>query len=112
MRSQAHPPEPAPAISASVDDLISTAKEPKPAGTEPAPSADAAAEKKSKKEREKDKNMRLIYSDNEVSPEEKMAKLPRYAYTPEHKPETVLGPPEAAVTGVVVGPDDVLDKQD
>jgi len=95
-----------------VDDLISNAKEPKPAGTEPAPSTDAAAEKKVKKGKEKDKNTRLVYSDNEVSPEEKMAKLPRYAYTPEHKQESVLGPPEAAVTGAVVGPDDVPDRQD
>lgn len=35
-------------------------------------------EKKTKKE--KDKNMKLVYSDNEVSPEEKMAQLPRYAF--------------------------------
>lgn len=37
-------------------------------------------EKKGKKE--KDKNMKLIYSDNEVSPEEKMAQMPRYAFAP------------------------------
>ena len=37
-------------------------------------------EKKAKKE--KDKNMKLIYSDNEVSPEEKMAQMPRYAFAP------------------------------
>ena len=37
-------------------------------------------EKKGKKE--KDKNMKLIYSDNEVSPEEKMSKMPRYALAP------------------------------
>ena len=36
--------------------------------------------KKGKKE--KDKNMKLIYSDNEVSPEEKMAQMPRYAFAP------------------------------
>ncbi|KAK3391390.1 hypothetical protein B0T20DRAFT_423604 [Sordaria brevicollis] len=35
-----------------------------------------AAEKKSKS---KDKNMRMVYGDSEVSPEEKMALLPRYA---------------------------------
>ncbi len=37
-------------------------------------------EKKGKKEKEK--NTKLIYSDNEISPEEKMAQLPRYAFVP------------------------------
>jgi hypothetical protein len=37
----------------------------------------AAPEKKSK-----EKNVRLMYSDNEVSPEEKMAMHPRYAFAP------------------------------
>jgi hypothetical protein len=45
-------------------------------------------EKKVKKE--KDKNTKMVYSDNEVSPEEKMAKLPRYAFVPDGKDETVL----------------------
>lgn len=67
-------------------------------------STDAPSDKKSKKEKEKDN--KLIYSDNEVSPEEKMAKLPRYAFDPKEREETVLGPPDAAVTGVVSGPDD------
>ena len=40
---------------------------------------EGADEKKSKKE--KDKSMKLIYADNEVSPEEKMAKMARYAFT-------------------------------
>ncbi|KAG8533585.1 uncharacterized protein KY384_001325 [Bacidia gigantensis] len=40
----------------------------------------APEEKKGKKE--KDRGMRLVYSDNDVSPEEKMAKLPRYAFAP------------------------------
>ena len=39
-----------------------------------------AEEKKGKKEKEK--NMKLVYSDNEVSPEEKMAQMPRYAFAP------------------------------
>ena len=37
-------------------------------------------EKKSKKD--KDKSMKLVYSDNDVSPEEKMAQMPRYAFAP------------------------------
>jgi hypothetical protein len=60
---------------------------------EPAPIPEAAeksdaVEKKSKKE--KDKNTKMIYSDNEVSPEEKMAKMPRYAFVPDGKDDTVL----------------------
>lgn len=46
------------------------------------------AVKKSKKEKEIPK---MVYYDEEVSPEEKMAKLPRYAFVPEkHKDETTL----------------------
>ena len=45
----------------------------------------AAEEKVPKKEKDKNKTSRLVYSDNEVSPEEKMAKMPRYAFTPEKK---------------------------
>jgi hypothetical protein len=44
------------------------------------------AEKKSKK----DKPMKMVYSDNDVSPEEKMALMPRYAFVPEGKPEAAL----------------------
>jgi hypothetical protein len=57
----------------------SSAGAPLTAGTENADKADGA-EKKSKKD--KDKDIRLVYSDNEVSPEEKMASLPRYAFNP------------------------------
>ncbi|KAI0473996.1 hypothetical protein GGR56DRAFT_649924 [Xylariaceae sp. FL0804] len=46
-----------------------------PAAEEPAP-----AEKKSKKE--KDKNVKMVYED-ELSPEERMAMMPRYAFNPE-----------------------------
>lgn len=45
-----------------------------------APKLSKEEERKAKKEREK--NMKLIYSDNEVSPEEKMAEMPRYAFAP------------------------------
>ncbi len=94
----------------SVDDLISSAsKGAEAAATGNDAPAEAAPEKKSKKD--KDKSMRLVYSDNDTSPEEKMAKMPRYAFTPEKKEETVLGTVGAAVTGVVTGPDDVIDKQ-
>lgn len=52
------------------------------APTEQAP-AEAGEEKTSKKEKEKNKATKLVYSDNDVSPEEKMARMPRYAFTPE-----------------------------
>ncbi|KAF7917905.1 uncharacterized protein EAE98_009933 [Botrytis deweyae] len=64
---------------------------------QPGPQPEAkteVAEKKSKK----DKPMKMIYSDNEVSPEEKMAKMPRYAFVPDGKIETSLEESVAAVT--------------
>ncbi|KAJ9612952.1 hypothetical protein H2200_002893 [Cladophialophora chaetospira] len=54
----------------------------------PAPAAEPAEEKvgaKKDKEKEKTKATRLVYSDNETSPEEKMAMLARYAFTPAQK---------------------------
>ena len=62
---------------------------------------EASTEKKAKKDKEK--GTRMMYSDNETSPEEKLAKLPRYAFVPDRKGETVLGDATtaAAVTGVV-----------
>ncbi|KAL3422219.1 C2H2 finger domain-containing protein [Phlyctema vagabunda] len=47
---------------------------------------EAPIEKKSKK----DKPMKMIYSDNEVSPEERMAMMPRYAFVPDGTSETSL----------------------
>lgn len=62
-------------------------------------------EKKAKKTKDKEKAMRLIYADNEVSPEEKMAKKTRYAFDPATKkePEYLGSAVEATTTGVVVG---------
>ena len=81
---------PAPPLSAnatSLDDLLSGAAKDadEVAGvaetkSELAKIEEPAEGKKGKKE--KDKNMKLIYSDNEVSPEEKMAQMPRYAFAP------------------------------
>ena len=71
----------------SLDDLVSGAAKDadKAAGaveTRPeVPKVEEPTEEK-KGKKEKDKNMRLIYSDNEVSPEEKMAQMPRYAFAP------------------------------
>ena len=41
--------------------------------------ADAPPEKKMKKEKEKDRGTKMIYVDNDVSPEEKLASISRYA---------------------------------
>ncbi|KXJ91581.1 hypothetical protein Micbo1qcDRAFT_234056 [Microdochium bolleyi] len=60
-----------------VDDMIRSLEQ---GGAAAAPAQDAAgSEKKSKKE--KDKNVKMIYED-ELSPEERMAMMPRYAYVP------------------------------
>ena len=81
-----HTPAPN-ANASSLDDLVSgAAKDADNAAatadtkTEAPKPKEAQEEKKGKKE--KDKSMKLIYSDNEVSPEEKMAKMPRYAFAP------------------------------
>ena len=69
-------------------------------------------EKKSKKEKEREKESKMIYSDNEISPEEKMAKLSRYAFNPEEREEMVLGDASAAaVTGVDRGYEAPYDKE-
>ena len=65
---------------------------------------DGSTDKKAKKD--KDKDVKLVYSDNDISPEEKMATLSRYAFEPREREETVLGNVTAAVTGVASGPED------
>ena len=46
---------------------------------------DAGEDKGAKKDKEKPKSTRLVYSDNETSPEEKMAMMAKYAFTPAQK---------------------------
>lgn len=99
-------------VSTSMDSLISgAAKQADEAAAVTATSqkpAEPTEEKPSKKD--KSKPARLVYSDNETSPEEKMAKLPRYAFVPDRKQETVLGEgPAIAVTGTVRETDKVVD---
>ncbi|KAL8735421.1 MAG: hypothetical protein Q9166_000967 [cf. Caloplaca sp. 2 TL-2023] len=82
------PPEPVPMSenATSLDDLVSGAARDAEKAAIAVPdgkNGGAADDKKGKKE--KDKNAKLVYSDNEVSPEEKMAHLPRYAFAPEGK---------------------------
>jgi hypothetical protein len=90
-------------ISSSVDDLIlgaARAADNAAAQASSAAKVELVEEKKSKKEKDKSKT-RLVYSDNETSPEEKMASLPRYAYVPDHRGETVLA---EAITAAVSRP--------
>jgi hypothetical protein len=86
------------AISSSIDDLISGAAKQADQAAATAKPADSAEEKPSKKD--KSKQSRLVYSDNETSPEEKMAKLPRYAFDPDRRTETAL---QELPASVVVG---------
>ncbi|EEP76963.1 hypothetical protein UREG_01812 [Uncinocarpus reesii 1704] len=72
----------------------------------PTPAPEEAPEGKPAK-KEKAKASRLVYSDSAVSPEEKMAKLPRYAFVPERREETVL---RDATTGAVARPVDASDE--
>ncbi|KAJ3517854.1 hypothetical protein NM208_g14644 [Fusarium decemcellulare] len=49
------------------------------AGIRPPQTGEEAGDKKKK---DKDKKSKMFYDDAEVSPEERMAALPRYLYTP------------------------------
>ncbi|KAI1624255.1 hypothetical protein EDD37DRAFT_609260 [Exophiala viscosa] len=54
----------------------------------PAPAKEEVSEEKGAKkdkEKEKPKSTRLVYSDNETSPEERMAMMAKYAFTPAQK---------------------------
>jgi hypothetical protein len=54
-----------------------------------------------KKKKEKAPTGRLVYSDNDVSPEEKMAMLSRYAFIPEISSSETLDRPLAAAEHLV-----------
>lgn len=77
------------ANASSLDDLLSGAAK----DADNAKVKTEAGEKKVRKE--KDKNIKLVYSDNGVSPEEKMAQLQRYAFTPAAEQD---GSAEGAIT--------------
>lgn len=85
----------------SLDELVSSAA--KAAERNGNTNEDPKKEKKAKKD--SGKNIRLVYSDNDISPEEKMARLPRYAFNPVSSAESVLGTLDATVTGTVRGAD-------
>lgn len=65
----------------SLDDLVSGAAK-NADNIEASAKAKAEGHTGEKKIRKENKNITLVYTDNDVSPEEKMANLPRYAFTP------------------------------
>lgn len=70
----------------SLDDLLSgAAKEADKADMK----QDEPQEEKKTAKKEKEKSTRLVYSDNDTSPEEKMAQMPRYAFVPNGKEESL-----------------------
>lgn len=93
-----------------MDELISSAGRQAESATPAANETEKKEPETGKKKKEK-MPTKLMYSDNDISPEEKMARLPRYAFNPEARKEgeTVVGTLEPPVTGVVVGQDDVVD---
>lgn len=108
MPQQQGAPPPFDSNANAVDDLISSVvKESEARAANGSPAPEAVPEKKSKKS---EKNTRFIYGDNETSPEEKMAMLPRYAFSRPSGEDVVLGDVGGAVAGVVTGPDTVLDQ--
>jgi hypothetical protein len=72
-------------VSAPASNVAASAAEPvptsAPAPVAPATKGDAGDDKNAKKEKDKPKTTKLVYSDNDTSPEEKMAMLARYAFT-------------------------------
>ncbi|KAJ5328244.1 hypothetical protein N7452_008634 [Penicillium brevicompactum] len=68
-----------------------------------------ASDKPAKKEKAKPA-VRMIYNHDTLSPEEKMAQLPRYVWTPDHSTETVLGDvPGSTIVGAIQDSDTVVD---
>ncbi|KAL4929455.1 putative C2H2 finger domain protein [Aspergillus undulatus] len=100
-------------FSSSVDDLISgAAKQADQAATNATPKPTDGAEDKAAK-KDKSKQSRLVYSDNETSPEEKMARLPRYAFVPDRRTDTTLEElPASAVVGTIRESGTVVDPAD
>ena len=76
----------------------------------PSPQEEKEKEKVTKRDKTKSSTTKLVYSDNEVSPEEKMARFARYAFIPDRKEKTVVGGgPAIALTGTIRDSDDVID---
>lgn len=106
-RSQRNQVE-APANATSVDELVSNAAQAAPTQAE----SSGQTEKRSSR-KDKEKMTKLVYEDNEVTPEEKMARMARFAFDPaiRKQPSVVGNAMGAPVTGVASGPDRVMDAQ-
>lgn len=59
--------------------------QPTPAGTKEEAGDDKATKKEKEGKEKTTKPTRMVYTDNETSPEEKMALMPKYAFTPPQK---------------------------
>jgi hypothetical protein len=75
------------------DSVVTSAAPTATATPTPAPEATDKPESTEKTEQgekkaKKEKPIKMIYSDNDLSPEEKMAMMPRYAFVPDGKIET------------------------
>jgi hypothetical protein len=93
----------------SLDDLLSgAAKEADKADTIATIKADVKREPQEDKraKKEKEKGTRLVYSDNDISPEEKMAQMPRYAFAPNGKESSVSGVTAMEAVTVTTGSED------
>lgn len=73
-------PQPPTKAEASVSESVQPAAPPQSTSQN-----DVGEEKNAKKEKDKPKTSRLVYSDNDTSPEEKMAMLAKYSFTPEQR---------------------------
>ena len=103
VQSNGEPAQASDSVSASVQDLVSGAAKQADEATATPPAGEKA-------KKDKSKATKLVYSDNEVSPEEKMAQLPRYAVAPNRQGETVLQElPAASLVGPVMGEDTIRD---
>jgi hypothetical protein len=69
-------------VSKNAEDAARAAETPKAAEKPPGKTLDEPVEEK-KDKKEKFKASHLVYSDQDTSPEEKMARMPRYAFSPE-----------------------------
>lgn len=108
---QAQTPQPALVEASPVDKPLANGSiaPPKSVGPQETPAQETRSKKSAKKS--KDADVKLAYSDTVISPEEKKAALPRYAFTRDDSTTYVLGDVAPAVTGVVRGSDHVGDPQ-
>lgn len=111
-----HVPSPTPAISgysngssAQPTENVSTPVDDQISGAASDVASKTEGISKPKKEKTKPA-VRLVYNDDTLSPEEKMAQLPRYAYVPDKSTQTALSElPGNAIVGAIQDSDTVID---